>query len=828
MAVKSKPYTDVIFQGVKLYIEGVQIPFSAISITSGVGVLPTAVITVPPLAGLMDIARFYQPKVHIFFEDRQTSNSSKSDKENYKVLFTGLISQVNYQKSKEGGSSSISFACVHKYALIEECLIDYSGWITGGDLVNNNQGGAIKMALPNSQASVLNSLRGIDLEVTQVATKEDAAAPISSINPIGDVSKVSPDLSPFITRLQGVPGVIVNFWNQMKQAAYSKALTVNGVNQNEAFVKMYEPLLEKGLQFFKRLGGHFPIEARIQASKQQSCPDTPGKSKLILIPPNNRIFLLSSVQADMAIATTQSYLQYSGEMTTIYQIFTSFYKSFDYDILTLSSPAEAPIPPYIELDQPLTASIFAAAQASSITGSKIKTYALDTVVKPRLPFYFSPTCNVLFPGMYTSLSVSYDEANIPTRVDLRYTQAQAQEGKLYFRAPPSIREAIAKATTRVNPNTPYSLLASIGSSHGAVGRYEQGRGVKIERSDFPSWLALYSQSHLGGGGGVTDKYPEAGSDEAEALASLSKGWTARYPGDVNSGMNPYSSKEPGLGAQHRLLFGAADYYYTQAFARSKMGSVECPFNPYITPGYPMDILEANPLHPSFHAMCTTVTHTITAASCNTSVGFTAAMTYSELANYYIPFVNPFLSVSLGLAENPTLISPDKNAYTTAEMYYKYTLGVASIAPSDLVNLNTMSLNPFRPTLDGNWEGGASGALPTYNGGDLNPMNTYEGNLSLTHRPIETQASVEERFTIKFIDMDPSLYNSSVLKYTSKDLATDADKFEIGRSQFLDYNTYFDEPIPVPTVSPGPELPKPLTSTLVPSITSVSVPNIPTP
>ena len=61
--------TGLIYQNIKLYIEGVQVPFESISISQGVGALPSASIVVPPQSGLMDIARFYQPKVHIFYED---------------------------------------------------------------------------------------------------------------------------------------------------------------------------------------------------------------------------------------------------------------------------------------------------------------------------------------------------------------------------------------------------------------------------------------------------------------------------------------------------------------------------------------------------------------------------------------------------------------------------------------------------------------------------------------------------------------------------------------------------------------------------------------
>ena len=83
--------TDVVFQEIRLYIEGVQVPFISISITSTVGSLPTATIQIPPQSGLMDIIRYYQPKVHIFYIDPITGEEC--------ILFNGLLATVLYCSS---------------------------------------------------------------------------------------------------------------------------------------------------------------------------------------------------------------------------------------------------------------------------------------------------------------------------------------------------------------------------------------------------------------------------------------------------------------------------------------------------------------------------------------------------------------------------------------------------------------------------------------------------------------------------------------------------------------------------------------------------------
>lgn len=787
MAIETKSFTDTIFQRVRLYIEGVEVPWASISITCGIGGLPEANITIPAQAGLMDIARFYSPKVHIFYTDR--IKSYEDDKEADKLLFSGLIAQVHYNKSKAGsGNVGISFRCVHRYHLINEMIIDYSGWLNGDPLNQNPGEGSIKADTANSASTIIEAMAGI-----KDPTKEGGSE-ITLNSPEGQTNILPERYKEFYTRLQGMPGVIVNFWNQMKRSAFNRFLKQNSKYYSEGFIKIHQPLVEDGLEFFDRLAGHWPIEAIVQADEYRidPCPETPDTKEKIVIPPARQLFLQSSIQAEMTVSNIATYLQNSGEQTTIYEVFTNFYDSIDYEMVTLSSPAEAPIHIQVQGTE--------GDEFKDVSGSA-GTYAVDTIVKPKIPFYFSPTCNVLFPNMYHTINVMYDELGTPTRVNLRNMEGPGQDGfRTSFRAPHSVREAIAKKVAGANGaggydmTQPYGLAATLASSYGAIGQFEQGRGIKQESGHIPRWLSHFSQSTTGNTTPLKDTRP---TDPAKiaALKDLAEGWKKRYPDPAVAKLNPYDIDSSDITAHHRLLFASADYMYTQMFARSKAGSVECPFNPHIVPGYPMDILEANPNYPSFHALCTTVTHTFTPESASTSVGFTAAMTYAEMANYYIPFVSPMIQVALNLAKNPTLLNVDEITKKTADDFYRYTLGVPSILPQEIYNFETNLMLPKKWGQE-NWENGSAVSVKGANGGELNPMLSYEGNLSMTYREIETKADVEKRFGLKFIDMDPANYSPTVVRYRDKQL-DDKDKFEIGRSQWLTYETFFGEPLKKP-------------------------------
>lgn len=763
--------TDVIFQSFKLYIEGVQVPFINMVVSQGIGTLPSATIQVPVQAGLMDIARFYRPKIHIFYTDRVTSQVNKStDKTADKVLFIGYITSVDYMKSVEGpGQASIIFNCVHKNHIISKALIDYTGWLETRTEAQGTSA-ANKADNSNSGAAILEALNGIGGGLNK-------AKEITLDNPKGDSNVLPEKWAKYINRFVGMPGIVINYWNQLKRSAYT-----SGTKEvSEGWLKMYQPLIEDGLLFFDRLGGHYSIEKDIENSRMQPC----NSSAQVLVPPSNRLFLTSAVQAQMAVDLLRTYLQTSGEITDLFSILQSIYEHIEYEIITLSSPAEAPLIPQ-GLDQKDNSLSPSEVLKQYETSTKDTTSALETIIKPKTPFYYSPSCNVFLPGMYTGINVSYDEDSIPTRIDLKNVEQRGSNYDTHFRAPASVRSAIAKKSNNV-----YDLLGSEGPSRGAVGKYEQGRGVEVEYLIMPPWLANLSQSQFQGGLN-SEVFPDETKDPENfaALNMLAAGWKKRFPKEEDQVMNPYS-KDSKIPPHHRLLFAATDYYYSRVFARSKSGSISCPFNPYPVPGYPMDILEKNPNLPSFHGMCTSVTHNISARSISTTVHFTAANTYSELANYYIPFVHPYLQVVLGLAENPTLVNNSKEAKELADGYYYTTLGIKSVAPEDMYSFSSGLPKPLKKDVSGKLIEGSTSQKTDSNGGELNPYLSYEGNLFLVSRPIESKQDLESRFKIKFIDLTPANYSTTAITYTPSTL-TDESKLEIGASQFLTYNTFFGE------------------------------------
>ena len=174
------------------------------------------------------------------------------------------------------------------------------------------------------------------------------------------------------------------------------------------------------------------------------------------------------------------------------------------------------------------------------------------------------------------------------------------------------------------------------------------------------------------------------------------------------------------------------------------------------------------------------------------------MSYSELANYYIPFMHPFIQGVLGLAKSPTLINTTDNyatAVNIADQFYYNTLGVTCATPDMLYNFTNGTIRPLRRDANGKITSTEANdiSLSDVNGGELNPNLTYQGNLTFAYRPIEAQSKIEERFNLKFIDMTYDNYSPTVIKYKDAVLS-DVAKLEIGANQFLDYYTMFGEEI----------------------------------
>jgi hypothetical protein len=805
--------TDLIYQDIKLYIEGVQVPFEAISISQGIGSLPTASIQIPPQPGLLDIARYYQPKVHIFYSDKNYGGD--------RLLFWGHILVGNYSKSRMNSSSSITFHCEHKNALLTTVTLEFSGYASNATTILNDPNPEQATAKVNNLNSTLAIIRALQGITGVQSDSKDLLDPSNTNVSQADVSKLSKRFQNFENRLKGMPSAIMNFWNQLKKECYTD------VTLNTIMADMYIPLVEDGLGFFDRLAGHTVIESIIDSSKQDYCPGgvTPSATaKPVMVPPAYRLNSISAIKSSLAVSTIGNMLGFSGEMTTFLQMFSDFYSAVEYEILTLASPAEVPLDPNADVGNLDIPSTYAT----------IDKMAIETIIKPQIPFYYSPICNVLFPKMYGTINVTQDESQIPSRLTAFSDIIPGSQGQVgsQYRAPNSIREAIAYGAAMANAakgtNFQVNLQGTTGQSFNVPGKYEVGRGVRHKRITLPNWLAQLLKGKIQDLGSPNNEaWPDKTDPDYKALCDLHAAWIDRYGFDVTvfddgtsedtrntdkDSLDPYSQKSD-IHPFQRLLFATADYEYTKAVVASRMGNVDAIFNPYIVPGYPMEILDDSPNAPSFHAMCSSVTHSFTSRGISTSIGFVAACTYTEMVNYFMQPLHPWLQTALNIVNtepgqsgksstdgdgygNPpddltvnSTILFNEAAKATADAFYKSVLGVNAVAIDDLYDFDMGRVIPVK-RVSGLLVESTETSRPTANGGEGNDFLTAVGNLRLVMRPIEGKKSIQTKFGITFIDLTTANYNPTSISYQNPALDS-ATLLEPGASLFLDYQEVAD-------------------------------------
>lgn len=760
------PRTDVMFQEFFLYIEGVQVPFMAINIQSSLGGLPVMSVSIPSQTGLMEICRYYEPKVHVFFKDPVTQRDS--------LLFSGNIVSTSYFKSSQSpGQKFINFNCKHAYSKMDLITMDYSGLGTDANKVDSNPGEA---AVKTNQFGSINSigiaLTGVNMEKVggdwEMTIRKALADPT---HPVYD--SIPQYLADLKNRFQGFPGIPLNLWNQLKFQAYQNSTMYEGMT------RMYIPLVEEGLQFFRRIGGHYPVESLLEQCRQAPCTasstgDSSSETNPRLIPPTYQTLMQSAVQADIATQAIYSAGQFSGELTSFMKILQDFMYYSEYDMVFLNAPAEVPKDP-------------------TNTFSGIETAAMDVIVKPQMPHYYSPMCNVVLPYMFSSISINQDEEAVPTRITAVSDNTPAGTGQfgVNYRSPESVREAIAKAVSVIGGDTDTTHFANLARTTAAsqfrVGKYEQGRGIHHERLQLPRWLAILGESLANQPASSSETRPDSSTANGAMLEKFRKAWQYRYdPKGVKTMLNPWDLASD-INAFQRILFAAADSRFTTETTKARTGNVTMIFNPYIVPGYPMDIIDPTPTEPSFHAFCIEVSHNITANSLSTTANFVSAMSYQELGNYEQHYTNPWLqSVTDTISEEVddkgnvsyrTSIVNNTLAREKANDFYKATLGVGAAAPEFLHDFSTGSPYMFSRI---------NGAATTQAPGTEEVHVSAEGNLLLAFRPIETKADHAARFNLKFIDMVPENYDPVTFAY-QEPILDEAKLMEPGQSMFLDYS-----------------------------------------
>lgn len=703
---------DMFAADYRVYIEGVQIPFESAHISNTYGQLPSASITLPPWPGLQELGRNYMPKVNIFWRDTNYGVSSgeaatitssaelrSAQRDAYKLIFSGVIAGTSDSKSisPEGGSQNITLSCIHALTAMNDILIRYG-----------NQ--ALQAAQSQLSVNADSSATIAEWDINTMMIK--ALMGVKGGLGIDDVHYVEPDK---LGELQGTPGMLRVMWNALKRDANAK----RGLGKSTVLTDIYIPLIEDGLSFWERLTGHSEIESGIQ-SDDGRIPYNDGTANStirgvdptltgkIMVPTVFRSFLGAAAQKELALTAMQSLQAGAGspESSSFMDHIEALLRRLEYDMITLSAPV-------------------------SVGVDGVRQY--EYIIKPILPAYYSPICNVVLPNMLDSITVNNNYDAMPSRtVNLTNLVALVNGGlsgtspDQVYASPHSVRYARAGGASG-------DLGKSLYSYNNVPGRYEYGSGVRAKTTQLPSLYNLMKVS-------LDQKETEDGSDasivDATSYSAAVSSWSKMYPESRWTGSSKYNplGKESGISSFNRLNFMYSDQQFAMECAKARTAQASGVFNPYAIVGYPMDLIDAVPSRESYHGLCTSVTHVIHAGGqSSTSYGLSAASTFSELALYNIPAVNPYLSAVFEFEEDSRIYSNAK-AYTKACKVYLGVLGVGAAEPALLQDYSTGVPIPFTRTQ-------ASGCWTTEDPGTF--MDTVQGSLMLVARNITSLHELEQ-------------------------------------------------------------------------------------
>ena len=284
--------------------------------------------------------------------------------------------------------------------------------------------------------------------------------------------------------------------------------------------------------------------------------------------------------------------------------------------------------------------------------------------------------------------------------------------------------------------------------------------------------------------------------ELERLRAL---WLRDHPGQEP--MNPFApTGVNGLEPFQATLVNSLDYEYAKSLTSTRQGSVDGMFNPFIIPGYPMDIIDPSPERPSFHAFCVAVSHNITPRSVNTSISFSNALSYDELRSYELPALLPWFQKQLAFGEKLSLVKQTKQARDCANQFYKEVLGCGFADPTVMENEVTNSANFLKVNSRGDFEVTRTNVNMSEENSTQSMLlgfedqnMTYEGNMALIRREIETMSDIEALGGITFVEIPYTELQSIKQSESVKVSALHPETLQKpGRSLFLDYSNLDEE------------------------------------
>lgn len=421
-----------------VYINGLEVPVSSVSVSYGVWQIPQAEIVMVPDPVLQRLGAEDRVAVQVFYCD-QWINTNKPE---FRLLFDGEIigwSYVNVNRQR-----SISYTAVDYIQIFTQLFFFFMSGIddmaigAGADTIGANING-VNMA----GMGVLFPYSLFTEGLFPPAGTDDARAPAPLIKrPIDYVYNL-------------VRGMVYNVPRRSVPMANFFAPWARKTKFDRRFVAL--PYLEQDPEH----------------------PDSPS-----IFP------ILRSVQANFAVAAVQKLTSNLGSAGSVWQVFEQVLSTLMMELAMIPTPVAIQCTDNLE----------AKGLASGKHTGKHPIHLGNYFVKPQFLFGLPPACNVFFPSQITSFAYQENYATQPTRMyfseDSWLTYINQKT------ASPGLESVIRNALSVAHPEEVNLAMRDSLQHPGHNGKNtlvypeEFFRGPVVDRRTMPRWFTFLSESQL--------------------------------------------------------------------------------------------------------------------------------------------------------------------------------------------------------------------------------------------------------------------------------------------------------------------------------------------
>jgi hypothetical protein len=629
-----------------VYVEGIEVPVSNVSVRQEVGSLPQASIQFAPDPKLARLGMEDRVEVQVFYKDNFYP-AYQGKQPDFRLLYDGTLEGWAYAHNAFG--RNMSFNSSHSSKILQDTPMFF--------------------------------LMGLDAAVKLVTSPgtQSGSITLATSSLVMPWSLLFLGLTPDRKDILKRPYDLVN--NFFRASLSSDPDNKNPAVINAAFLTRL--FRRRGLQYQFIPSPILEFE-NVQGGEFQIFP------------------LLQNARAEAIVGAVGNGVQRLGSNMNLWDIFTHVFSQMYYEIGTILAPPIAQVdynerskncglvigePKWKEFDIKVVEKVVDSDGIFYPWDDKTKpNFLINHVTKPQWMFGIAPACNVIFPSMIEELTFSESYANQPTRCYVDNTEVfdlfkagdsrLTEVGKMRGAYPPFVDRLYQKSKLKEFGIAEKNLLVwpaefFRGPQSSTVQSPPILMDMKKDALNSLTWEQMTAKQALDLINSrvqsintlALQQAENAGGSQQEILANLTKKLfdetqvlidelkkSKVISGDITDIRSLKDKLQLATDtksiAMDQTIRRFAQYEFFRQGAGARSGSVRMAFNPYIVPGFPTVIFNSEEDGNHFVGYVVSVEHQLSATSMNTSVSFVMGQTLDE-------FVQNIFDAQIGNNANVT-------------------------------------------------------------------------------------------------------------------------------------------------------------------------------